>query len=282
MGKRQETEPKGKKTIRANKFDKIEKPSRRGVAPSFAESAALLAAATKQKGGGNGIPGGRRYADVTRLRKLDIKKYDKTLKSIISQSRELRKIKKEGGKINNKEFAEEHNRQIVYPNQFDNTSHSLHVGQDIAAVFNTNKTGGSRTYDYPTLSKSLDKRLESNQSSKGKRTGEYFAANITTTANKRREKIAAGLSARLAGDMDKGQEHFQEIGLTKRGQKWVDKFSTIMFAEKAREIDGNKNGTLINTALNHLKTNSFQTVFVNKRETMAPFAGKGGAKEFKQ
>lgn len=282
MTKELKTEPKAKKQLLTNKFVKVEKPSRRGIAPSFAESAALLAAATKRKGGGNGIPGGRRFADVTRLKKLDIKKYGTTLKSIISQSRELRKIKKEGAKINNKEFAEEHNRQIVYPNQFDNTSHSLHVGQDIAAVFNTNKTGGSRTYDYPTLTKSLDKRLESNQSSKGKRKGEYFDANIKTTANKRREKIAAGVSARLTGDMDKGQEHFQEIGLTKRGQKWVDKFSTIMFAEKAREIDGNNNGKLLNTALNHLKTNSFQTVFVNKRETMAPFAGKGGAKEFKQ
>jgi hypothetical protein len=54
-----------------------------------------------------------------------------------------------------------------------------------------------------------------------------------------------------------------------------------MYAEKAREDKGGSKSGLVNTALGHVGSNSFNTVFVTKRSEMAPFAGKGGAKVFK-
>lgn len=285
MGKQIGQESKRGKKVQASY--KVQKEplktsfGRRGKAPSFAESAALLAAVEKRKGGGNGIPGGRKFDDVMRFKSMP-KDRKKALVSIINKSEKLRELKKGGGKVDNKAVAQESNFRIEYPNQFPNTAHSLHVGQDIAAVFNSNKTGGSRTYDYDTLTRSLDKRLGSNESTKGNRRGEYFNPAIKMTENQRRGKIAEGLQARLAEKKDNGQKQFAEAGLTVRGQKWVDKFSTIMLAEKAREYKGGKDAGLIDAALVNLKSNSFHTVFVTKKNTMAPFAGKGGASEFKK
>ena len=231
----------------------------------------------KRRGGGNGIPGRRRYVDVKKLKQLAGGSFQGDLTSIIKHSRVFRESRKAGKKIDNQKFAETHNRQVVYPNQMANTSHSLHVGQDIAAVFNSNKSGGNRVYDYPDLAEKLDKRMSKTANRHG---DNYFSQ--SDTATKRRAKIAQGMGLRLNNDFEGAQKHFAEIGLTQRGQKWVDKFSTVLLAEKARELDGASKGGLINKSLEHLRSNSFKTVFVTQKDSMAPFAGKGGASEFKK
>lgn len=222
--------------------------------------------------GGVGIPGPRTKAAVEKLAKLDFANLATELPAILKTSQQVRgnkdikAVRKQVKPVN---------RRVVYREGAPDV-HSLHVGNDIAAVSNSRS---SKVYDYPDLAPKLDKRLNANNKAKGKT---YFDKKMKATD--RRSHVSDGLKHLIGGDNDKAQEAFDKAGLTEKGRKWVHKMGTLMLAERGRELHGGggAGSSKVSSALDHVKGGrSFEDVFVKHADTLAPFAKRGGAKTLK-
>ncbi|BDU22098.1 hypothetical protein [Dyella sp. GSA-30] len=230
--------------------------------------------------GGVGIPGGRTLNDVLAFQPLKFNKLGKELGAILKTSKELRKQRDAGGTIDEARLkVAEVNRKIEYPGK-QIGAHSLHVGNDIAAVWNNSK---SKVYDYPDLAQSLDKRLASPKNAKDSKKVYW---NSKKPEDERRGHVADGLQHLIAGKPDQAHAAFGQAGLTQRGMKWAYKMGSLMLAERGRELSGG-GGKQVHTALDHVKGNadtaarSFTDVFVKNAASLAPFAQRGGAKTLK-
>lgn len=230
--------------------------------------------------GGVGIPGGRTLTDVRAFKPLQFDKLGTELGAILSTSKEVRKQRDAGGTIDEARLkVAEVNRRIDYPGK-QIGAHSLHVGNDIAAVWNNTK---SKVYDYPDLAQSLDKRLANPKNAKNSKKV-YWKSD--KPHDERRGHVAQGLQHLISGDADKAHASFGQAGLTPRGMKWAYKMGSLMLAERGRELSGG-GGTQVHQALDHVKgsgakaSRSFTDVFVKDASTLAPFAERGGAKTLK-
>ena len=226
--------------------------------------------------GGVGIPGKRTKLAVQEFAVLDFSKLKGELSPILEMSRTVREMRDRGegiGPVRKK--VKTVNRQVVYQEGAKDV-HSLHVGNDIAAVSNSRS---SKVYDYSDLAPRLDKRLAT-----AKLNGKtYWKSKLPL--EERRAHIAQGFQHLVGGDNEEAQKAFGKAGLTPKGQKWVNKMGTLMLAERGRELHGG-GGDQVHTALGHVvgdgKTSrSFNDVFVKHAATLAPFALRGGAKTLK-
>lgn len=230
--------------------------------------------------GGVGIPGGRTLKDVVTFKPLQFNKLGKELGAILKTSKKLRTQREAGGTIDEARLkVAQVNRKIEYRGE-QMGAHSLHVGNDIAAVWNNSK---SKVYDYPDLAQSLDKRLAS---PKNARDSSKVYWKSKKPEDERRGHVAQGLQHLIAGDPDKAQASLRDAGLTQRGMKWAYKMGSLMLAERGRELSGG-GGTQVHKALDHVKgsgdsaSRTFADVFVKNAGTLAPFAERGGAKTLK-
>ena len=217
--------------------------------------------------GGVGIPGSRKSTETVKLTKLNFKDITGETKAILEKSRathgrkDIANVRAEVALIN---------RHVDYePGKAGLGVHSLHVGNDIAAVSN------GKTYDYPKLSKKLDQRL-----SNGAPKDTYFKKSMTV--EERHGHVGKGLGHLIAGDPDKAKDAFKDAGLTKKGRKWAYKMGTLMLAEHGRDANGRNTGQ-VGKAIDEIKAGkTFKDVFVKNADTLAPFAKHGGAKVFKK
>ncbi|KGI78204.1 hypothetical protein [Oleiagrimonas soli] len=227
--------------------------------------------------GGVGIPGPRKLNDVTAYAALDFAKIPQQTGAILDMSAAVRG---HGDIESVREQVKTVNRKVEFaPDQMG--MHSLHVGNDIAAVWNSRVKDKSKVYDYPDLAKSLDRRLEHPGS--GKKT--YWASEAPL--EERRAHVATGMQHLISGDRDAAALSFGQAGLTPRGQKWAHKMSNLMLAEVGRDHHGGGDGSRVQQALGHVigseehAGKSFSKVFVDKADKYAPFAKRNGAKTFK-
>ncbi|MBI3897226.1 MAG: hypothetical protein HY308_02900 [Gammaproteobacteria bacterium] len=236
--------------------------------------------------GGVGIPGGRKLADVRKFAPLDFKNIHGELKTILQTSKDLHAMKavahkkkagkKELGKA--RQLAGKVNRRIVFqPGQMG--EHSVHTANDIAAVWNSEKQGKSKVYDYASLAPKLETRVQTPTRS-GKK---YWTKPMT--ADQRRAHIATAMGHAIEGDIGAADKAIAHIGPTARGQKWVNKMSSLMMAERGREVFAGKKTketSAVHAALRHVADKkTFSDVFVNRASKLAPFAQIGGAKTFR-
>lgn len=231
--------------------------------------------------GGVGIPGGRKAADVQKFSPLDFGQIGTQLGGILQTSKKVRKRRDDEG-VGIQDIRKEVttvNRRIDFE-ESQIGQHSLHVGNDIAAVWNSAK-GKSKVYDYPDLASKLDERL-ANPNRKGKDYGTSGEPLDT-----RRAHVAQGMQHFIAGDREEALKSFDAAGLNARGRKWAFKMTSVLLAEKGREEHGGRDGSRVHGALGHViggegtKGRSFQDVFATHADTLAPFAQRGGAKTFK-
>ena len=80
---------------------------------------------------------------------------------------------------------------------------------------------------------------------------------------------------------------FGESGATVRGQKWINKFSTLMLSERGREVHagiGDSTLGLTHGALEEIVSEKplFMDKFMPKSKQVASFVGKGGAKKHRE
>lgn len=223
--------------------------------------------------GGVGIPGPRKIDAVNRLTPLDFANLPAELPAILAKSQAVRGNKDIKAVRNAVKTV---NRKVVYrPGARD--VHSLHVGNDIAAVFNSKR---SKVYDYPELAPKLDQRLRANNGAKGKT---YFDESVSVAD--RHSNVGEGMKHVISGNNEEAQKSFDNAGLTEKGRKWVHKMSTLMLAERGRELNGrNKDlaSSQVSSALDHVKAGtSYEDVFVKRADELAPFAKRGGAKTLK-
>lgn len=242
-------------------------------------------------GGGVGIPGGRTAADVRLYRAMSWGGMDAELKKILQTSKHFRanEVPLEA----QREQVKDINRQVPFPKKKRSGLHSLHVANDIAAVWNSVVQGKSKVYDYPDLAPKLELRLT--EGTRGKK--KYF--DDSASVENRRAHVAAGMQHLIAGDREAAFNSFKEAGATDRGRKWIYKLSNIMLAEHGREIFGkpkggakapkkkakSKGNSPVFSALEHIRTGNatFEDVFASKQTPkLAPFAVRGGAKTFKE
>jgi hypothetical protein len=230
--------------------------------------------------GGVGIPGGRTLDDVRAFKPLQFNKLGEELGAILKTSKEVRTQRDAGGTIDEARLkVAKVNRKIEYPGNKIG-AHSLHVGNDIAAVWNNSK---SKVYDYPDLAQSLDKRLASPKKAKD---GSKVYWKSEKPEDERRGHVAQGLQHLIAGNPKEAKTSFGEAGLTKHGRKWAYKMGSLMLAERGRELSGSA-GTQVHQALDHVQgtggkaSRTFTDVFVKHADTLAPFAQRGGAKTLK-
>lgn len=279
--------PRGekRKVIPSKKFDDIKAPrksARREGTMSPGQYRNLIELGDKQPTinmrGGVGIPGKRTKDAVQELPRLDFTRLKDELPPILEKSKTVREKRAKGESI--KTIRSEVglvNRQVVYQEGATDV-HSLHVGNDIAAVSNGR---ASKVYDYPDLAPKLDKRL-AKATSKGKT---YWASDLPL--DQRRSHIAQGFQHLVGGNNDEAQKSFAQAGLTAKGQKWVNKMSTLMLAERGRELHGDSGANRVHDALSHVvgdgkgAPKSFSDVFVKEAGKLAPFALRGGAKTLK-
>ena len=223
--------------------------------------------------GGVGIPGPRTKEAVKKLTTLDFANLATELPAILKMSLEVRGNKKIAA-VRRK--VKPVNRWVVYREGATDV-HSLHVGNDIAAISNSRN---SKVYDYPDLAPKLDKRLQSNNDAKGKT---YFDKSVKP--EDRHSHVGQGLQHLIAGNNDEAQKSFDKAGLTAKGRKWVHKMGTLMLAERGRELHGGggADSSKVSGALDHVKGGrGFEDVFVTNATTLAPFAKPGGAKTLKK
>ena len=228
--------------------------------------------------GGVGIPGKRTKDAVQKFTKLDFTKLKEELSPILATSKKVRDMREKGEDIHAiRKEVKAVNRQVVYKEGATDV-HSLHVGNDIAAVSNGR---ASKVYDYPDLAPKLDKRL-AEATIKGKT---YWASDLPL--DQRRSHIAQGFQHLVGGNNEEAQKSFAQAGLTAKGQKWVNKMGTLMLAERGRELHGGSDANRVHDALGHVvgdeknKSKSFSDVFVKEAGKLAPFALRGGAKTLK-
>ncbi|WP_146742311.1 hypothetical protein [Oleiagrimonas sp. MCCC 1A03011] len=268
-----------KRSSPVSKSSLPKRQSRKSI--SQEEYRALLDLGNKQPtmnmAGGVGIPGKRKLADVQKYAALDFSKIPEQTGAILSMSEavrghgDIKSVRKQVKTVNRKvEFA---------PGQMG--VHSLHVGNDIAAVWNSRVKDKSKIYDYPDLAVRLDKRLANAGS------GDKVYWRSDASLEERRSHVATGMQHMIAGDRDAAATSFGQAGLTSRGQKWAHKMSNLMLAEAGRDFYGGGDGSRVHTALGHVVGSkdhagkSFSKVFVDKADKYAPFAKRNGAKTFK-
>jgi hypothetical protein len=226
--------------------------------------------------GGVGIPGKRTKLAVQKFTTLDFSKLKGELSPILEMSKSVREMRDRGEGIEPiRKKVKTVNRQVVFQKGAEDV-HSLHVGNDIAAVSNGRN---SKVYDYPDLAPKLDKRL-ARPKIRGKT---YWKSDLPL--GERRAHVAEGFQHLVGGNNEEAQKAFGKAGLTPKGQKWINKMGTLMLAERGRELHGG-GGDQVHTALGHVAgdgktTRSFNDVFVKHAETLAPFALRGGAKTLK-
>jgi hypothetical protein len=279
--------PRGekRKVIPSKKFDDIKAPrksprSKGEMPPDEYRKAVELGykQPTINMHGGVGIPGKRTKEAVQKLPRLDFTRLNEELSPILEKSKAVREKREKGESIETiRKEVKLVNRQVVYKEGASDV-HSLHVGNDIAAVSNGRV---SKVYDYPDLAPKLDKRL-ANATNKGKT---YWASDLPL--DQRRSHIAQGFQHLVGGNNEEAQKSFAQAGLTEKGQKWVNKMGTLMLAERGRELHGGSGANRVHDALSHVvgdgksTPKSFSDVFVNEAGKLAPFAQRGGAKTLK-
>jgi hypothetical protein len=258
--------------------------SRRGEKMDSKLYAALVELGNKQPTinmhGGVGIPGGRKTADVQKFKLLDFSEIGPQLDKILQTSKNVRQRRDEktAGIEDFRSEVAAVNRRIEFE-EGQIGLHSLHVGNDIAAVWNSAKDK-SRVYDYPELASRLDERL-ANPNRNGKDYGTSGEALDT-----RRAHVAQGMQHFIAGNQEEAVKSFDAAGLNARGRKWAFKMTAVLLAEKGREAHGGRGGDRVQGALDHVigggatAGKSFKDVFVTHADTLAPFAQRGGAKTF--
>ncbi|WNL46885.1 hypothetical protein RKE25_04390 [Dyella sp. BiH032] len=291
MGRTKADKPSGsprgekRKVIPSKKFDDIKAPRKslrsEGKMPA-AEYRKAVELGYKQPTinmhGGVGIPGKRTKEAVQKLHRLDFTRLNEELSPILDKSKAVREKRERGESIETiRKEVKLVNRQVVYKEGASDV-HSLHVGNDIAAVSNGRV---SKVYDYPDLAPKLDKRL-ANATNKGKT---YWASDLPL--DQRRSHIAQGFQHLVGGNNEEAQKSFAQAGLTDKGQKWVNKMGTLMLAERGRELHGGSGANRVHDALGHVvgdgksASKSFSDVFVKEADKLAPFAQRGGAKTLK-
>ena len=231
--------------------------------------------------GGIGIIGPRTADEVKGLRELPLRSTTTALKAILAMSKTIRELRDEGGATieEQRKKVETVNRRVVYSST-QMGHHSLHVGNDIAAVWNSLRNG-SKIYDYADLAPKLDVRLSSPQRGRTKSGETYWNKKKGVSDTQRRTYVAQSLKHLVDRKPNEAGESLNQAGITERGRKWIYKMATILLAERAREIYGGSRKTLVATALGHLRTKTFKEVFVTESAQLAPFAVRGGAKKFK-
>jgi len=224
--------------------------------------------------GGVGIPGGRKAEDVEKFRPLQWgHRMAGELATITRASERARSMDDISDK---RELAEQYNRKIEF--QKGQIGHfSLHVGNDIAGVWNSPKRG-SKVYDYENLTESFSRRFTREDKS-------YFTSKMDPVA--RQSLVATGMQLQLAGRGEDANVFFQKAGATEKGQKWINKFSTLMLSERARELSaGIEDSTrgLTHAALDKIVSGKagFSDVFSPKSKQVASFVGQGGAESHRE
>lgn len=226
--------------------------------------------------GGVGIPGGRKARDVVKFAQLSWDKgFNTELKAILEASRQARSLTLK----RKRELAQTTNRQVEF--QPGQTGHfSLHVANDIAGVWNSPRHG-ARVYDYPDLTPSFETRVTSGQ--RGEKS--YFSSDVA--ADDRRTHIAKGLQHLLAGKRDEANQSFTSAGATALGNKWINKFSTLILSERGRELNAGiedpKQG-LTHQALQGIvsKQATFKQIFDPSSNRAAKFVSDGGAESHRR
>lgn len=233
----------------------------------------------RQGGGGLGIPGERKWNAVKGYSVMPWRRSKlPELTAIMATSKKIRldQLPIEEQRV----LASSFNRRVSYPGSPIKKSglHSLHVANDIAAVYNSESK--SKVYDYPDLAPKLDARLwAESRRSKGGEERNYFDPRVAVSD--RFEHVTTGMRHLIAGKATQGMAEFSAAGANARGNKWLQKFSTILLAERTREIaHGHEHKEVVSDALTHVAVNrSFNEVFVTNAKTLAPFAQRGGAKK---
>jgi len=227
--------------------------------------------------GGVGIPGSRTLEGVSSFPPLRWRaKMPKDLKRILEGSELARGMELE----EKREVAEGRNRRIEFQ-QGQVGAFSLHVANDIAGVWNS-PSNGSRVYDYPHLAPRFESRISQGATSPEKT---YFMGDLS--AGERRKHVAEGMQHLIAGDIERANRSFADSGATERGQKWINKFSTLMLSERAREVHAgieNPGHGLTHAALDDVAGGraTFGTKFSPDSRHAASFVGGGGAEAHRQ
>lgn len=234
--------------------------------------------------GGNGLPGGFKWDTVVELPEVSIEDYFKKglHKRLLETSSILRKETKKNK--NNNEVKQKQKERVIKGSPSPNGKNikpinvrikivddpvrivSLHVAGDIAAIFHKKDTKEQGPRPYSDLAKILDGILKTEDD---------------------RGKFIKLVSTVVIDNKDIQKEYEQLL------DKWKDAlldFIGIQVAEMARayfHAQDNKehltfNLAAVHHALKKLETTSFLKVYVQNCKTHAPFAGKGGAKFFKE
>lgn len=224
--------------------------------------------------GGVGIPGGRTAEAVEKFSPLkwggQMSGELATITKASVRARSMDDIEKK------RELSEQYNRKIEF--QKGQVGHfSLHVANDIAGVWNS-PTRGSKVYDYEGLTESFSRRFTREDKP-------YFTEKMDPIL--RQSLVATGMQLQLAGKGDEANRMFQKAGATEKGQKWINKFSTLMLSERARELSaGIEDSTkgLTHMALDKIASGKagFFDVFSPKSKQVAPFVGQGGAETHRE
>jgi len=247
---------------------------------------------TRHRGGGIGIPGKRSYEHVMSFQPLDGKNIHGELKNILSTSRDIRSKRKEMTAEEKAQKALEANRLVasrIEPRR--NTAHSLHVGNDIAAVYN-GPTHGARVFSYAELAPAIDAKLalvEERNIKAGRLKKIRARAEKGKTyhdgkkkVGQRRNAVAKGLEQLLKGDVEKMTDILKnEGGLTTRGINAAARLGTILLAEQAREAEGGRGQGLVPAAVRNIAESSCTETFVSDAGKKAPFAKPNNANIFK-
>ena len=258
------------------------RPNTRSSAPtiSAAKFRTLLEDGDRQargaRTGGVGIPGGRKARDVVKFAKLAWDQgFNTELKAILEASRQARSLSLK----RKRELAQTTNRQVEF--QPGQTGHfSLHLANDIAGVWNSPKHG-ARVYDYPDLTPSFETRVTKGQRGKKR----YFSSDVAV--EDRRAHVAQGLQHLLAGQRDEANQSFTSAGATGLGNKWINKFSTLILSERGRELNAGiedpKQG-LTHEALQGIvsKRATFGEIFNPSSRRAATFVSDGGAESHRK
>lgn len=225
--------------------------------------------------GGVGIPGSRTSVGVSKFKELDFPNMGTEITAIMEGSKQARSMKSIQEK---RQLAKHINRRIVY--EKDQVGiHSLHIGNDIAAVYNSKRRQHTVVYDYGGLARGLDRRL-----------AEGFDLGVEKgkdTLSRRRQDVAEGMREIVRGDIKTGVGWMKHAGLDESGRKWAYKMTTLMLAEHARGLHAIpstdvKRKTQVYESLGHVGKHSFRDVFASsKTKKLAPFAMRGGAKTFR-
>lgn len=167
--------------------------------------------------------------------------------------------------------------------------HALGPGSDIIAVTAT-KDRHSRAYSYDALLPKIESRLflenEASDTDDIKKISKYFRTDeikkIPSDAE-RRSAIAGAIKKYLEGNFNDGEMVLYEIGMNPRGRKWIHKLSTILLAERARELRGggslDLSGSQVGKSVENISTYGVSGTFSSK--DLAPFAARDGAATFK-